>query len=81
MDNLKERIETVLERLKKHRSLYEKSEESVRYQIINPILRDMGWDPENPEEVQPNISSEEGIPDYSLLKDGRKVFFGNVRAN
>jgi len=75
MDNLKERIETVLERLKKHRSLYEKSEESVRYQIINPILRDMGWDPENPEEVQPNISSEEGIPDYSLLKDGRKVLF------
>lgn len=75
MGNLKERIETVLERLKKHRSLYEKSEESVRYQIINPILRDMGWDPENPEEVRPNISSEEGIPDYSLFKDGRKVLF------
>jgi len=75
MDYLKERIEAVLERLKKHRSLYEKSEESVRYQIINPILKSIGWDPENPEEVQPNISSEEGVPDYSLLKDGRKVLF------
>lgn len=75
MDNLKEIIETVLERLKKHRSLYEKSEESVRYQIINPILRGIGWDPENPEEVQPNITSEEGIPDYSLLKDSKKVLF------
>jgi len=75
MDNLKERIETVLERLKKHRNLYEKSEESVRYQIINPILKSIEWDPENPEEVQPNISSEEGIPDYSLLKDSRKVLF------
>lgn len=75
MDDLKEIIETVLERLKKHRSLYEKSEESVRYQIINPILRGIGWDPENPEEIQPNITSEEGIPDYSLLKDGKKVLF------
>ncbi len=75
MDNLKERIEAVLERLKKYRSLYEKSEESVRYQIINPILKGIGWDSENPEEVQPNITSEEGVPDYSLLKDSRKVLF------
>lgn len=75
MDNLKEVIETVLERLKKHRSLYEKSEESVRYQIINPILRGLGWNPESPEEVQPNIASEEGVPDYSLLKNSKKVLF------
>jgi len=75
MDNLKEVIETVLEKLKKHRSLYEKSEESVRYQIINPILRGLGWDPESPEEVQPNIASEEGVPDYSLLKNSKKVLF------
>lgn len=75
MDNLKEVIETVLERLKKHRSLYEKSEESVRYQIINPILRGLGWDPESPEEVQPNIASEEDVPDYSLLKNSKKVLF------
>jgi len=75
MDNLKEIIETVLEKLKKYRSLYEKSEESVRYHIINPILRGIGWDSENPEEVQPNITSEEGVPDYSLLKDSKKVLF------
>lgn len=75
MTDLKETIEKVLERLKKHRELYEKSEESVRYQIINPILRALGWDPENPEEVQPNISTEEGIPDYSLIKNSNKVLF------
>ena len=38
MAHLKETIEAVLERMNKHRDLYEKSEESVRYQIINPIL-------------------------------------------
>ncbi len=75
MTDLKETIEKVLEKLKKHRELYEKSEESVRYQIINPILRALGWDPENPEEVQPNISTEEGIPDYSLIKNSNKVLF------
>jgi len=75
MANLKETIEMVLERLKKYRDLYEKSEESVRYQIINPILKELGWNPENPEEVQPNIFTEEGIPDYALLKNDKKVLF------
>lgn len=75
MADLKETIEMVVERKKKYRDLYEKSEESVRYGIINPILRDLGWNPENPEEVQPNISTEEGVPDYSLLKNNKKVLF------
>lgn len=75
MADLKVTLEMVIERMKKHRDLYEKSEESVRYQIVNPILKDLGWNPENPEEVQPNISSEEGIPDYLLLKNEKKVLF------
>ncbi|MBU4304750.1 MAG: hypothetical protein KJ893_03885 [Candidatus Omnitrophica bacterium] len=75
MADLKETLEMVIERMKKYRGLYEKSEESVRYQIINPILKDLGWNPENPEEVQPNISTEEGFPDYSLLKNEKKVLF------
>ncbi len=75
MNNLKEIIELVVDKLKKYRGLYEKSEESVRYHIINPILRSMGWDPENPDEVYPNITSEEGVPDYTLLKDEKKVLF------
>jgi predicted type IV restriction endonuclease len=72
---LTEPLKMVIERMKKYRDLYEKSEESVRYQIINPILKSLGWDTENPEEVQPNISTEEGVPDYSLLKNKKKVLF------
>lgn len=71
----KEIIGMVIERIKKHRSFYEQNEMAVREQIVNPILRGLGWDSENPEEVQPNVSSEEGIPDYSLLKGGKKVLF------
>lgn len=75
MADLKETIEIVLERIRTYRNLYEKSEESVRYQTINPTLKALGWNPENPEEVQPNISTEEGVPDYLLLKNNKKVLF------
>ena len=72
---LKETLELVIKRMKKSRSLYERNEMAVRSQIIEPILRGLGWDTENPEEVQPNVSTEEGIPNYSLLKNGKKVLF------
>lgn len=72
---LDETLELVVERMKKHRSLYEKNEMALRSQIIEPILRGLGWNTENPEEVQPNVSTEEGIPDYSLLKSDKKVLF------
>jgi predicted type IV restriction endonuclease len=73
MSTLDIAIATVAEKIKKFRSLYEQNEMAVRDHIVNPILRSLGWDPENPEEVQPNISIEEGVPDYLLLKDGKKM--------
>ena len=68
-------IDIIVERIKQNRTLYEQSEIQVRESIVNPILRGLGWNPENPEEVQHNVSTEEGIPDYSLLKDNKKVLF------
>lgn len=79
MIDLKETIEMVTERMKKHRSLYEQNEMAVRSQIIAPILRCLGWNTENPEEVQPNVFTEEGVPDYSLLKSDKKVLFIEVK--
>jgi len=75
MDDLNESLAPIVEKIKKYRSLYEQNEMAVRDQIVNPILRNLGWNPENPEEVQPNVSTEEGIPDYSLIKDGKKNLF------
>ena len=69
----------VLKRLRRYRNLYEKSEESVKYQIINPILKELGWNSENPEEVRINISTEEDIPDYTLLKNNKKVLFTEAK--
>jgi hypothetical protein len=75
MNNLNGVLRVDVEKIKKFRSLYNQNEMAVRDQILNPVLRNLGWNPENPEEVQPNVSTEEGIPDYSLIKDGKKMLF------
>lgn len=76
---LKEAIESAVEKIKKYRDYYEKNEMAVRDQIVNPILRSLKWDPENPEEVQPNTTTEEGYPDYALIKDGKTLLFIEVK--
>jgi hypothetical protein len=68
-------VQSIIEKMKRHRLLYEQNEQAVRDQIVNPLLKNLGWDTENPDEVQPNVSTEEGIPDYSLFKDGKPVLF------
>ncbi len=68
-------IPRIVERMKKHRSLYEQNEMATRNQIVDPTLRNLGWDPEDPAQVHPNESMEEGVPDYSLLQDDKKVLF------
>ncbi|MEM4066994.1 MAG: type I restriction enzyme HsdR N-terminal domain-containing protein, partial [Candidatus Micrarchaeaceae archaeon] len=75
MNNQNETLASIVEKIKKFRSLYEQNEMAVRDQIVNPILRNLGWNPENPEEVLPNVSTEEGVPDYSLIKNGKKILF------
>jgi hypothetical protein len=70
-----ENLLSIKEKLKKHRPFYEQNEQGVRDQLVNPTLKSLGWDTESPDEVQPNVSTEEGIPDYSLFKDGKRVLF------
>lgn len=76
---LQETLEMVVDRMKKHRSLYDQNEMAVRDQLVNPILRGLGWNPEDPEEVRPNVSTEEGVPDYSLIKNDSTVLFIEVK--
>jgi len=75
MNSLTETLALILERTKRFRSLYEQNEMAVRDQLVNPVLRATGWNPEDPDEVQPNVYTEEGVPDYSLIKDGKRLLF------
>lgn len=75
MADLTETIARVKERIRNYRSLYEQNEMATRNQVVDPILRALGWDTEDPAKVQPNVATEEGVPDYTLFLDGRKVLF------
>lgn len=75
MADLTEAIARVKERIRNYRSLYEQNEMATRNQVVDPILRALGWDTEDPAKVQPNVATEEGVPDYTLFLDGRKVLF------
>lgn len=75
MSGFSESIQRVIDRIRGHRSLYEQNEMAVRNQVVDPVLRCLGWDTEDPDKVQPNVSAEEGVPDYTLLLDGKKVLF------
>jgi len=72
-------LESIRQRLKDHRALYEQNEAAVSMQIITPILNALSWNVEDPDEVQPNVSTEEGRPDYTLIHDGKKRLFVEVK--
>jgi predicted type IV restriction endonuclease len=67
-------IQQVILKAEKYTDLYSKSEQSVRDQLINPILKTLGWDTSEPDLVQTNVTNDDGkIPDYTLFKEGEKV--------
>lgn len=67
-------LDSIQRKVKSFRDYYERNEAAVREQLFVPILRALGWNPEDPNEVQPGVSTEEGIPDYTLTKGGKKLF-------
>mgnify|MGYP001773541281 CR=1 FL=1 len=70
---------SLVEQLKKRIQDYQKelqsSEALTRYVLIDPLLRSLGWDTENPELVRPEVSTPAGRPDYALLHHGQRLAF------
>ena len=62
-------INRLKERLVKYKDLFVQNEAAVRYAIVNPFLRMLGWDIEDPEEVVPEYTNPriEGKADYALF--------------
>ena len=60
-------IESVRDRIKAFPDKLRKSEALTRYALIDPVLRSLKWDTEDPTQVQPEFSTEQGRPDYALL--------------
>lgn len=72
MERLLQIVEKVRERINKHRAEL-KSEALTRYALIDPILRALGWNTEDPGQVRPEFPVETGKPDYALIREGKPL--------
>jgi DNA-directed RNA polymerase subunit M/transcription elongation factor TFIIS len=72
-------IRKLKRKLIKYKDIYSQNEAAVREQIVSPLLRALGWDPENPNLVIPEypITTKKKIKlDYALMR--RRTLFSAV---
>jgi len=73
MQELLETVKQVRERIEKHGDKLRQNEMLTRYTLIDPILRALDWNTEDPEQVVPEFSTEVGRPDYVLRCGGQLI--------
>ncbi len=71
LENLLTLIEKLRERIDRHGDALRQSEALTRYALIDPLLRELGWDTEDPDVVVPEYRVQNNqIADYVLYQDG-----------
>ena len=73
LESLLELVETLRKRIDMHGAALRQSEALTRYALIDPLLRELGWDTEDPALVMPEYKLGSGIADYALLGGGKPV--------
>ena len=79
LDSLLELVEKLRKRIDAHSDALTKSEALTRYALIDPMLRELGWDTEDPTMVRPEYplrpeySQGTRFADYALLADGKPM--------
>ena len=69
LENLLELIEILRNRIDEHGASLRQSEALTRYALIDPLLRELGWDTEDPSLVMPEYRLGPGFADYALIID------------
>lgn len=75
LESLLELVETLKARIDSHGDQLRQSEALTRFALIDPLLRELGWDTENPKLVRPEYplrteySQGTRFADYALLED------------
>ena len=80
MKELLQVVEQLRAKVQQHRHLLSNNEFLVRYTLIDPLLRALGWDTEDPDQVRPEETISVGRPDYALLQDGETILFVGAKA-
>ncbi len=65
-------VEKLRKRIKDHGPTLRQSEMQTRYALVDPLLRELGWDTEKPNLVRPEYKGN-GKADYALLNNGKPV--------
>ncbi len=73
LESLLTLVEKLRERIDVHGKALRQSETLTRYTLIDPLLRELGWDTGNPDLVIPEYKTDDGRPDYALLSDGKPI--------
>lgn len=68
-----EEINRLKNKISKYRERYSGNETLVRYSLIDPFLRMMGWDTSDPSQVIPEYSTGNGRADYALFNSDGEV--------
>lgn len=66
-------IEKLKSKIHKYQDKYSGNEALVRYSLIDPLLRMIGWDTSNPDQVIPEYSTGNGRADYALIGSDEEV--------
>ena len=69
LDNLLALMRTLQERIANYSESLRGSEALTRYALIDPLLRELGWDTSDPAQVVPEYAVSGGRADYALLVD------------
>ena len=72
LDELVGCIDELKDRISKHRNSLNENETRTRMQLIDPLLRELGWDVSDPRYVIPEFKVSDGWADYALLRDDGK---------
>ena len=73
LDDLKETIETLRERIQAHRAYLEGNETRTRQVLIDPMLDKLGWDVGDPNFVELEYHIGRDWADYVLMGSGRPI--------
>ncbi len=73
-------VEYLKDKISKYSNDFSKNEFLVRYALIDPFLRALGWDTEDPNQVKPEFTTSVGRPDYALILNGKIIAFLGAKA-
>ena len=67
LDELNELAGRLKQRIEQYKDVLGKNETATRYALIDPLLTALGWDLQDPGQVQTEYSTDDGRADYAML--------------